>query len=109
MKYLFLFSAFLLTVISCKKEPIGYGSTCEGALITQLEMVPYEGERLGCKFFLMKYVNGEDEKFAIGNNCIDMIFILLDCNGQPAFESDSEMTQFMKDASYLGIIAYSPE
>ena len=106
--------AFLmLLAISCKHKPIEEPAavlSCEEAFIQSHQLLPYNGQELGCKGYYALYELEGKSYFSADNPCADMISNPVDCDGQPYAPSlDSpQLAYFYSHATYVRIVGIAP-
>lgn len=69
-------------------------------------MAKYQGEEIGCKFFLSLYEYDNKQYFLLGNYCADMVSYLTGCYGKKLCENgeDKECKDFFENAKFIGIV-----
>lgn len=105
MKNLSIILAMLiLFLIGCSKKEIT--TECIDAMLTERNMVAYNGEDPGCKFFLELYFYQNRQFFILGNHCADMISFPIDCDGNTYCENgeDTGCRKFHRRAERIGIV-----
>jgi hypothetical protein len=92
---------------SCDKEDeIKCIDDCAEEYLVQNGMVRYQGEDVGCKFFLNLYEYQNKQYFLFGNHCADMISYPTDCDRNKLCETgvDTNCKDFYKNAKFIGIV-----
>ncbi|WP_152425077.1 hypothetical protein [Nafulsella turpanensis] len=103
MKYpLYLILIFLLGLSACTEEDIT--TNCVDEVLEAQGMVPYQGQDIGCKFFLSLYEYESQQYFLLGNACADMVVYPTACSGNQLCNSTAECTEFYENARYIGIV-----
>lgn len=64
----------------CKHEEIKIN--CIEDKLKENDMAKYQGEEIGCKFFLSLYEYDNKQYFLLGNYCADMVSYLTGCYGK---------------------------
>ena len=97
----------ILLLMGCSKDSLQ--SECVKSMLKKNDMVAYEGQDLGCHFFLELYEYNGKQYFLLGNHCADMIAYPTDCNGKKICESgqDAECLAFSQNAERIGIVGIS--
>lgn len=90
-------------MFSCSKESMLEIEDCLDQKLIEYKMTSYNGEDLGCKFFLEKYEYKNKYYYSLNNNCTDMITQYFDCNGVEVFSNDNNIL-FYQESIYLGIV-----
>ncbi|GHA79527.1 DUF6970 domain-containing protein [Pontibacter akesuensis] len=101
------FMFFLFLGVSCDKEDdVTCVQDCLETYLEQNEMVPYQGEDPGCKFYLTLYEYKRKQYYVLGNHCADMVVYPTDCNGNKLCEAagDATCADFYENAKYIGIV-----
>ncbi len=104
-----LFLVCLLFLFGCSKEELP-SPACTETLLEQLDMIPYDGQEIGCGFFLELYLFENQYYYLLGNPCIDMVQYPVDCQGDPdpAQVSGAWYLDFFESAQNLGVIGFTP-
>lgn len=103
MKYwLYLISVLLFALSACGKEDVKIN--CVEDVLEAQGMVPYQGQDIGCQFFLSLYEYEEEQYFLLGNSCAEIVVYPTDCNGDQLCNSTEECTDFYENARYIGIV-----
>lgn len=101
----FLISTLLLA--GCAHQDTDSGQLdCTEAFLAANDMIAYEGQDLGCSFFMSKYLYQDRVYFLLGNPCADMIAYPTDCENNRLCD-DFDWTgceDFFEEAVYLGIV-----
>ena len=94
---------FLL--MGCSKDE-NIKSDCIEQMLSESNMVEYNGQEIGCKLFLELFHYQNKQFFLLGNHCADMISYPIDCEGNSLCEDgeDSECQDFYNNAERIGII-----
>jgi len=106
MKKVIVFSFFFFFLANaCKKED-EIKINCIDQFLEQNEMVKFQGQEIGCKFFLALYEFKKKQYFRLGNHCADLISFPTDCDGNKLCENgeEEECRNFNENAKYIGII-----
>lgn len=93
-------SVFLL--LGCSEDEI-IEENCVTSVLTENDMVEYNGQELGCKFFLELYHYKKKQFFVLGSHCADILPHAMDCEGN-IFCKDSECKDFFANAKKIGIV-----
>jgi hypothetical protein len=98
----------IVLLIGCSKND-SQNSDCIESMLEESNMIEYNGQEIGCKFFLELYHHKNRQFFLLGNHCADMISYPIDCEGKKICENDedSECKDFYKHAERIGIIGIS--
>jgi hypothetical protein len=107
MKKLTCIIAFtIILTLGCKKND-DIDTDCVKSKIAESGMVVYDGQEIGCNFFLMLYNYEGEQYFLLGSNCADMISYPVDCNGNNLCDSynSSNCNDFFDNAEFIKIIA----
>ena len=82
---------------------------CVEDILEQNDMVAYQGQEIGCKFFLELYYYQNKQYFLLGNHCADLISYPRDCEGNTLCENgyDSKCRKFYEQAKRIGIVGIS--
>jgi hypothetical protein len=88
----------------CKHEEVKVN--CIDDQLKQKGMAKYQGEEIGCKFFLSLYEYNNKQYFLLGNHCADMVSYPTSCDGKKLCENadDKECKEFFDNATYIGIV-----
>lgn len=97
-----LFCIFLFGLSACSEEDIKIN--CVDEVLEAQGMVNYQGQDIGCKFFLSLYEYENEQYFLLGNTCADMTVYPFGCNGDQLCDSAEECTNFYENARYIGIV-----
>ncbi|MEO6037326.1 MAG: hypothetical protein ABIQ93_02865 [Saprospiraceae bacterium] len=110
MKFLFAFTFFLLLLPACKKATADKPLSCVEQFIADHQLVPYNGQDLGCKFYTLLFELDGQQYFGLGAACIDMLTIPVDCSGNAYCTSIDapELSYFYRNAAFIGIIGVQP-
>lgn len=97
----------IIVLMGCSKDSVK--SECVKSMLKKNDMVAYEGQELGCHFFLELYEYNGKQYFLLGNSCADMIAYPTDCNGKKICENgqDAECLAFSQNAERIGIVGIS--
>lgn len=100
------FVLLLVVSVSCDKEDVSCIKDCLDTTLEQNEMVRYQGEELGCKFFLSLYEYKSKQYYVLGNQCADMVVFPTDCNGNKLCErvGEAACSDFYENARHIGIV-----
>ncbi len=75
----FIFAALALFALSCQKESVS--SSCVDQFLESNQLTQYTGQDLGCESFWYRYEYKGKEYYTLGNHCVDLISIPIDCDG----------------------------
>ncbi len=69
-------------------------------------MIAYNGQEIGCKFFLELYHYQDNDFFLLGSHCADMTSYPIDCEGNVLCEDleDTICMDFYLNSERIGII-----
>lgn len=95
----------VLVLTGCSKDDF-IKSDCIESMLSENNMVEYNGQEIDCKFFLELYHHKNKQFFLLGNHCADMISYPTDCEGNIICEDeeDFECQFFYANAKRIGII-----
>ena len=101
-----IFASIMLFAAGCNSA--GGSDDCNQAMLDRFDMVKYNGEDPGCNNTLALYTVFGKQFFALENNCADMIFDPLDCEGKKLFRDgnfheESLFRNFSKREGTIGI------
>ncbi len=103
--YNLIICTLLLFMLSCSKDK-STQFECINTTLEEFEMVAFEGQDMGCKFFLELFHYNNKQYFLLGNHCADMISYPTDCEGNTLCQNaqNSECLAFYRNAKNIGII-----
>ncbi len=69
-------------------------------------MVKWEGQDIGCEFFLVLYEYRNKQYFVLDNHCADLISNPVDCNGNKICNDiqDFDCRNYYKESKRIGIV-----
>lgn len=107
-RFIIILVTTLLLGISCSKEP----QSTEGCLAERLEaheMDAYNGESIGCKFYLELFEFQNEQYFLFGSHCADVIADPIDCEGNSICDGGSSIkcNNFWNNSVSKGIVGVS--
>lgn len=74
-------------------------SECLNSLLTEMDMIEYNSQEIGCKYFLELYHFQNKQVFLLENHCVDMISEPFDCE-----ENIISCDSFHDRAKRIGIV-----
>ena len=115
MKCIFIvsFAIILLEVsVGCSKESVDLRQVdCIEKQLEKREMVPYDGQKLGCKMYLVLFHYRGEQVFQLNNNCARLTVGPKNCMGISPYKSNnsSERTQYFTETERIGIVGIEME
>ncbi len=102
-KLLPIFIALLLCA-SCYQEEVTVD--CLDEMLTDLDMVSYTGQELGCTFFVHQYTFQNKQYYMLDNYCADIAVNPMDCDRNTICDGNnpSLCEDFFSNATYHGIV-----
>ena len=96
---------FIFLLIGCSKEE-AIISDCIDTTLSEYNMIEFDGQDFGCKFFLELFHYDNKQFFVLGNHCADMISFPFDCAGNTICEDgeDAKCRDFYANAERIEII-----
>jgi len=103
-KLLPIFIAIFLCT-SCDKEETATVD-CLEQMLTDLNMVPYNGQDFGCTFFVHQYTFQQKQYYLLDNYCADIAASPVDCEGNSICTGDDLplCNAFFSNAIYHGVV-----
>ena len=100
--FVFLISGL---IISCSKND-EIELNCLNGMLSDFGMTEYQGQEIGCDFFLELYHYNQKQYYLLGNHCADMISYPTDCEGNKLCENgdDNKCGRFYKNAVRIGVV-----
>jgi len=100
--FIFLISGL---IISCSKND-EIELNCLNAMLSDSDMTEYQGQEIGCNFFLELYHYDQKQYYLLGNHCTGLISYPTDCEGNRLCENrdDNKCRRFYKKAVRIGIV-----
>ena len=105
--YSLLFLALPL-IFACKKTTIELRSVCVDQYLETQQLIKYDGQDIGCKFYVTLFELDGKQYFYSDNACADLLSIPEDCDRNPYCASihAPELTFFFQNAVNKGIVGF---
>jgi len=105
-KLLPIFIALFLCT-GCDQEEVTVD--CLEQTLSDLDMVPYSGQDIGCTFFVHQYTFQEKQYYLLDNYCVDAAYSPVDCEGNSICNGDNLQlcNDFYSNAVYHGVVGIS--
>ena len=95
----------LVLIINCSKND-EIEMNCLNDMLSDFDMTKYQGQDIGCNFFLELYHYNQKQYYLLGNHCADMISYPTDCEGNKLCENgdDNKCGRFYENAVRIEIV-----
>jgi hypothetical protein len=84
---------------------------CISDVLEEYEMIPYNGQDIGCRHFMTLHELRGKQYFVLGSHCADIVFTAFDCEGNVLCSNgDDELCRdFQENAIELSIVGIAME
>lgn len=106
MKNLKILIVFALIGVIPGCSPNESQEDCLEKILTEFEMVEYQGQEIGCNFFLELYTFLNKDYYVLNSYCADLISYPTDCDGNRLCENGEGLAcnAFYDFAERVGIV-----